>query len=121
MTLEELSEKLEKLDETRKTAKRELRALENQQESIEELERDKEALLDHYANIAPRALDSLTPEERHDFYKLARLQVVIQPNCDLEVRWAGGADISLSNSERVRRYQSQNTKPPELRFRGNMG
>ncbi len=55
------------LEEARKTAERELRALQSQRESLEELERDKEALLERYEAISPEALDTLTPEERHRF------------------------------------------------------
>ena len=47
-------------------------------------------LREDYFGIAPDALDSLTPEERHNLYKLVRLRVVIYPNCDLEISWAGG-------------------------------
>jgi hypothetical protein len=51
--------------------------------------------------MAPDALDSLTPEERHDFYKMVRLGVVIYPNCDLEISWAGGEGLLFSTSESV--------------------
>src|SRR5829696_4347543 len=41
------------------------------------------------------------PEERHDFYKLVRLRVIIYPNCDLEISWAGGEGLLFSTSESV--------------------
>jgi hypothetical protein len=43
----------------------------------------------------------LTPEERHEFYKLVRFRVVIYPNCDLEISWAGGEGLLFSTSETV--------------------
>ena len=72
-------------------------------ERVEHLERDKDALREDFFGIAPDALDSLTPEERHDFYKLVRLRVVIYPNCDLEISWAGGEGLLFSTSETVPR------------------
>jgi len=69
----ELDEALVELEETRATAERELATLRTRQEAIEALERDREVLLEHYAAIAPEALDSLTPEERHRLYKMLRL------------------------------------------------
>ena len=70
-------------------------------ERVEHLERDKDALREDFFGIAPDALDSLTPEERHDFYKLVRLRVVIYPNCDLEISWVGGEGLLFSTSETV--------------------
>jgi hypothetical protein len=54
-----------------------------------------------YFGIAPEALDSLTPEERHTFYTLVRLRVVTYPNCDLEISWAGGEGSLFSSQESV--------------------
>jgi len=45
---------------------------------IEQLEREKDVLLKHYAAITPEALDSLTPEERHQLYKMFRLGVSVR-------------------------------------------
>ena len=67
----------------------------NRLERVEQLERDKDALCEDYFGVAPDALDSLAPEERHDFYKLGRLRVVICPNCGLEISWVGGEGIIL--------------------------
>lgn len=52
---EELDETLPELEETRAAAKRELEALVGQRERIEQLEREKDALLDNYAVLAPEA------------------------------------------------------------------
>jgi len=38
--------------------------------------------------IAPEALESLAPKERHQLYKLLRLEVTIYPNAALEISWA---------------------------------
>ncbi len=85
MTFEELEEKLRDLDETRKTAERELEALHGHQERVEKLERDKDAILEHYAGIAPEALGSLAPEERNQVYRMLRIKVVVHVDGTLEV------------------------------------
>ena len=103
MTFEELGAVLSNLEETRKSAERELQIVKNRLERVEQLERDKDALHEYYFGIAPQALDSLTPEERHDFYKLIRLEVYIYPNCDLEINWTGGGHLLFSNLESVSR------------------
>jgi hypothetical protein len=101
ITFDELGAALSKLEETCKSAERELWSVRNRLERVEQLVRDKDALREDYFGIAPDALDSLTPEEWHDFYKLVRLRVVIYPNCDLEISWAGGEGIIFSTSESV--------------------
>jgi hypothetical protein len=87
-------------------AERELAALGNRQEAIEALERDKTALLEHYARIAPEALDSLTPEELHHLYRMLRLEVVIHPDANLEVSGVFGEGVPVSNSEFVPSYEA---------------
>jgi DNA repair exonuclease SbcCD ATPase subunit len=85
MTLDELATRLEDLEGTRKTAERELAILRNRRESIKRLEQDKDLLLDHYAGMAPEALSSLTPEERHQLYKILRLKVLAHLDGDVEL------------------------------------
>jgi hypothetical protein len=109
MTFDELGAALSELEESRKSAERELHIVRNRLERVEQLERDKDALCEDYFGMAPDALDSLAPEERHDFYKMVQLGVVIHPNCDLEISWAGGDGILFSTSESVPRYPR---KPP---------
>ena len=90
MTSAELGEKLEGLQETRATAERELEALRSRRERVEKLERDKEDVLNTHAGMAPEALDGLSPEERHQLYRLLRLKVVVNTERDLEVSGALG-------------------------------
>lgn len=96
-----MDEALAELEETRKTAERELAAANDRQEHIEQLEQDKDALLGYYEGITPAALDALTPEERHTFYKLVRLQANVLPEGDLEISWAGGEGFSVRKRETV--------------------
>ncbi len=98
-TFDELGEKLQGLEETRQTAERELEVLRSRRERIEELERDKEVLLESYVGMAPEALDSLLPEERHQVYKMLRLEVVAHVDSTLEVSGAfTGGDLSKSET-----------------------
>jgi hypothetical protein len=96
---------LDELEETCRTAERELAALQSRSEA---LELDKEALLEHYARIAPDALDSLTLEERHRLYEMLRLEVSVRPDSSLEIRGVFGEGVSLSDSELVPRVRISN-------------
>jgi hypothetical protein len=69
----------------RKTAERELKALNDRQERLESLERDKESILNCYASLAPEALASLGSEERHRLYKMLRLKVAVNVDGTLEI------------------------------------
>ncbi len=99
MSFEELEGKLQSLKKTRKTVERELGVLRSRRERIEGLERDKEILLESYASRAPDALNSLSPEERHQVYQMLRLNVVAHTDSTLEVSGAFTGD-DLSKSER---------------------
>ena len=76
MAYEELGEKLQALEETRNIAHKELESLKHHQEKVEQLERDRDTLLESYAGLVPASLDSLTPEERYHVYKMLRLKAV---------------------------------------------
>ncbi len=91
ITDDELAEELAALDETRATAERELEALQGRRKIIEELERDRDALLEYYAGMVPEALDGLTPEERHQIYKMLKLEVTAGADGTIEVTGALGA------------------------------
>jgi hypothetical protein len=75
MTLEELGAKLKDLDETRSHAELELRALKDSQARVEELEADRDALLEYISGQIPESLDSLNGEERNTVYRLLRVEV----------------------------------------------
>ena len=93
--LDELRAKLAELEETRQTAEKELETLKHRQRHLEELERDKDAVLETYARMAPEALNALTPEERHQFYKMLRLRVSAYPDSSLEVSGAFGEGVDV--------------------------
>jgi len=99
MSDEELDEALAELEETRATAKRELEALAGQGERLEQLEREKDALLDNYTAVAPEALESLEPEVRHRIYKMLRLRVIAESDGGVEVKGAFGGTLSVCELE----------------------
>jgi hypothetical protein len=89
ITLDELRARLAELEETRGIAEHELAAVRGQEERVRDMERDRDALVDSLEALAPEVLDSLTPEERHQWYKLLRLQAAIRADGSVEVSWAG--------------------------------
>ncbi|MGI8540047.1 MAG: recombinase family protein [Rubrobacteraceae bacterium] len=86
----ELDAELSRIEEERRVAERGLDSLESRRERIGQMEHDRDALLDYYAEMTPEALDSLTHEERHQFYKMLRLQVLVSKDGSLEVWIAAG-------------------------------
>lgn len=92
---DELQTKLASLEETREAATYKLAILKDRREHIAQLERDREAVLEHYASIAPEALDALAPEERRQLYRTLRLKPVQYPDGMVEVELNGTTESSL--------------------------
>jgi hypothetical protein len=90
---------LAELEETCRTAERELAAIGGWRECIEQLERDKDEVLDSYARMAPKALGSMSPEERHRLYCMLRLKVFVKFDRSLEV--TGALAMGFVQSESV--------------------
>jgi recombinase-like zinc beta ribbon protein len=128
MSDDELDEALGELEDTRKAAERELRAIQGQREIIEQLERDRDTILEYYAGMVPEALDELTGEERHRVYRMLRLEVYVQPNGDLETRGVirtevRGATImylEFCTTEATPIHCPTDAKHPELQFRARL-
>lgn len=101
MTLDELGAKLGELEEIRRDAERELKAARSRQEDLSRLEEDKEVLLRHYEAVTPEALESLTCEERHKFYRMLRLKVLLYPEKPAELEFSGmpAGDFFVSERE----------------------
>ena len=99
MSDEELDETLSELEDTRRTAEKELEGVRARREILEALERDKDALLESYAEMTPGALDALSPEERHRVYKMLRLTVEISPDGLLDVSGVLGDSFVSENQD----------------------
>jgi hypothetical protein len=65
-------------------------ALNARRERLEKLECDKEELLKYYAAMAPKSLEELSSEERHQVYQTLRLCVHAHSDGLLEVTGAFG-------------------------------
>jgi site-specific DNA recombinase len=96
---EELDEALAELEETRETAEKELMAISARRDTLESLERDKDALLESYANMTPAALDALSPEEPHQIYKMLRLTVEVSPDGSLYITGVLGDRFVSGNQD----------------------
>jgi site-specific DNA recombinase len=96
---DELRSKLADLDDARATTARELEALSERREKIEELERNRDGLLETYAGKVPEYLDALEPEERHQAYKMLRLKAAVGTDGGIEVKGTLGAELSVCKLE----------------------
>ena len=97
MTDEELDEALAELEEIRMTAEDELAVIRGQKENLEELERDRDALLESYTEITPEALDALTPEERRQVYGMLRLRVEVAADGTMEAHGILSENIRVND------------------------
>ena len=99
LSYDELRSKLADLEDARRIAERELETLSKRREKIEELKRDRDALLTTYVGMAPEVLDALQPEERHQLYRMLRLRVVAGADGSIEVNGALGGSLTVCKSE----------------------
>jgi len=113
---DELRAKLAALEETRETAERELHALKGRSELLENLEREKDTIIERYAGLVPDALEELSPRERHQVYRMLHLRVVAHPDDKLEVSGAFSNE-GLGKENLLRTHESQNTQSLGLWFR----
>jgi site-specific DNA recombinase len=91
---EELRARLAALEDARKTAGQELRALQRRAEHLAQLERDRDSLLESYADLVPGALDALVPEERRRAYRIIGLEAHLASDGSFKL---GGDVVSFSN------------------------
>jgi hypothetical protein len=117
LTFDELKAKLAALEETGQTARRELAALEGRAERLRALERDRETLLQNYAEMVPEALGALEPEECHRVYNMLRLRTVAFPDGTMEVSGALGEELLVCKNETIGLYDPKDAHARALRFR----
>ena len=112
IAFDELRAKLAALEETRQLARRELGALQDRRQRLEDLERDKAALLERYAGMVPGELDDLGPEERNRVYKMLGLGVTVRPSGVLEVSGNFGEGLELSKHDPTRASGARSSARP---------
>jgi site-specific DNA recombinase len=93
LDMDRYEKRLAQIEQARKTAEDELARIESRAARVDRLERDREALLNHYSRIVPEHLDGLEPRERNRVYKMLNLTVLAHDNGSLELKWALGADL----------------------------
>ena len=64
---------------------------------MEELEMNRDVLLESLANMVPEALDTLEPEERSRIYRMLQLEIIPSPQ---GLRVSGALDESFVKQER---------------------
>jgi hypothetical protein len=129
MTDDDLAEALGELENTRDTAEREPAIIRGRKAALEELERDRDTLLESYAKIVPDALDSLAPVERRQIYGMLRLKVEVAADGSMEacgilsetlrVLYENGQVLCENGVASA--CNSQNTKLLELGFHAVLG
>jgi hypothetical protein len=67
------------------TVEKELKTIVGRKEHVEQLEHDRDALMEYYAGMIPESLNDLSPEERHQIYKMLRIEVLAYPDKSLKV------------------------------------
>ena len=77
---DELRTRLATLEDTHKTAEEELHVLQRRTEHLAQLERDRDSLLESYADLMPEAIDALEPDERRRVYRMIRLEYHLAPD-----------------------------------------
>jgi site-specific DNA recombinase len=79
ITFYELRVKLADLQKVREAAEHELENLRSRKERLEELEKDRDALLESWAELVPASLETLSGLERNKVYKMLNLLVSPSP------------------------------------------
>jgi hypothetical protein len=67
--------------------------------------------------MTPAALDTLSPEERHNVYKMLRLTVEISPDGSLDVTGVLGDSFVSENQDERLGSNRQTLATPEVMFR----
>jgi site-specific DNA recombinase len=75
ISLEDLRARLAELEGDRESLLSTLDNIKGQAQELEDLERDRDVLLEDYAGVIPNRLDATTPKERHGIYEMLKLRV----------------------------------------------
>jgi site-specific DNA recombinase len=80
------------INQSRSAVEKELERIKSRVARVDQLERDRDAVLNNYCRIVPEQLDALEPKERNRIYKMLDLTVLAHKNGSLELKWALGPD-----------------------------
>jgi hypothetical protein len=97
LEMDRYEKRLAQIKQSRKTAKEELARIAGRAARVDQLERDRDTVLNNYSRIVPQQLNALEPVERNRIYKMLDLTVLAHENGSLELKWALGADLCRDN------------------------
>jgi DNA repair exonuclease SbcCD ATPase subunit len=97
LEMDRYEKRLAQIKQSRKTVEEELARIAGRAARVDQLERDRDTVLNNYSRIVPEQLDALEPEERNRIYKLLDLTVLAQEDDSLELKWALGSDLCRDN------------------------
>jgi hypothetical protein len=83
----------------RTSVERELEALQGKRDRIAKLEQDRDALLDSLVEIRSEALDTLSPDERNQLYRILQLKVVLKKDAMPELSGVFGQGLDVCTLE----------------------
>jgi hypothetical protein len=90
------------LGEAKTAAERDLEAARGRLARLEAMERDREALVSHYASLAPQGLDGLSLEQRNQVYRTMRLRILAYRDGSLVAEWGCNALTTPPGNGRIR-------------------
>ena len=87
INLEDLKTRMGEVEAACRLARTELADAKARSERLRTLETDAEAVVALYSKMVPQSLDTISPEERNQLYRMLRLGVDVHPDGSLEVGW----------------------------------
>ena len=97
LEMDRYENRLAQIKQSRKSVDEELARIEGRAARVDQLERDRDTVLNNYSRIVPEQLDALEPEKRNRIYKMLDLTVLAQENGSLELKWALESDLCRDN------------------------
>ena len=92
LEIDRYEKRLAQINQSRSAVEKELERISDRVARVEQLQRDRDAVLNDYCRIVPEQLDALEPEERNRIYKMLDLTVLANEDGSLELKWALGSN-----------------------------
>jgi site-specific DNA recombinase len=91
LEMDRYEKRLTQIKLSRSAVEEELAHIAGRAARVDQLERDRDTLINNYSRIVPDQLDVLEPAERNRIYKMLDLTVLAHEEGSLELKWAPGA------------------------------
>jgi site-specific DNA recombinase len=115
LSKEELRERIAILNEQRAAVEREIATVGDRQKRIEQLERDREAILIHRIRPYRYVMDLTSPEEKNALYRRLQLKVLALPDGGVEI--TGLLRVGEDGSTTITTYCPDSPPPTEAQRR----